>query len=113
MKFSVVAHTPGFGMGGQQAPAVPRPAVRRAGRPFLAGARLPRTAGLEDANGGRGASGPEPHALASRSVMTMPTTMRTWSMARNRRREAGSWMPDYGLSEQEIDQLIAFMNGLE
>jgi cytochrome c oxidase subunit 2 len=27
--------------------------------------------------------------------------------------KAGSWMPDYNLSEQEIEQLIAFLNALE
>jgi cytochrome c oxidase subunit 2 len=26
--------------------------------------------------------------------------------------KAGSWMPDYGLSEQEIDQLVAFLSSL-
>jgi cytochrome c oxidase subunit 2 len=77
-------------------------------------------AGLEDPNGNPlvANGGPNLTHFASRDCFAgcmMPTTdenLRRW-LEDPPAVKAGSWMPDYGLSEQEIDQLIAFLDSLE
>jgi cytochrome c oxidase subunit 2 len=127
MKFTVVAHDPaGFDtwVAGQQAPsAVPTP-----GGPAEAGVGVflanctgcHAIAGLEDANGNpiTANGGPDLTHFASRECFagcmleTTDENLRRW-LENPPVVKAGSWMPDYGLSEQEIDQLIAYLNGLE
>ena len=127
MKFKVVAHDPSefeAWVAGQQGPAVPPPP----GDPAQAGVGVflsqctgcHAIAGLEDPNGNPlvANGGPNLTHFASRDCFAgcmMPTTdenLRRW-LEDPPAVKAGSWMPNYGLSEQEIDQLIAFLDSLE
>ena len=127
MKFKVVAHDPaGFDewVAEQQAPAASPPP----GDPAQAGAGVflgtctgcHSIAGLEDPKGNPliANGGPNLTHFASRDCFAgcmMATTdenLRRW-LENPPAVKAGSWMPDYGLSDQELDQLVAFLNSLE
>jgi cytochrome c oxidase subunit 2 len=126
MKLIVVAHEPAefdAWVAGQQQPA--KPAVSGdavAGREvFLARCTgCHAIAGLQDANGNplTANGGPNLTHFESRQCFAgcmlakTDENLRRW-LADPPAVKAGSWMPDYGLSEQEIEQLIAFLDTLE
>lgn len=127
MKFTVVAHDPADFEGwvaGQQAPAAGAPAnpAAAAGTDvFLAKCTgCHAIAGLEDANGNPlvANGGPNLTHFASRECFagcmleTNDENLERW-LENPPQVKAGSWMPDYGLSPTEIDQLIAYLNSLE
>ena len=127
MRFRVVAHTPedfDRWVAEQQAPASPAEASSDAAdgqSMFLQTCTgCHAIAGLETANGQPvlANGGPNLTHLMSRDCFrgcTLAMTdanLRRW-IANPRAVEAGSFMPDYGLSSDEIDQVVAFLNTLE
>jgi cytochrome c oxidase subunit 2 len=126
MKFRVVAHTPAdFDRWGaeQNAPASPDvsgPAETGKQIFLQTCVACHAVAGLETANGQPvlANGGPNLTHLMSRECFrgcTLATTdanLRSW-IADPRSVEAGSFMPDYGLSPDEVDQVVAFLNTLE
>jgi cytochrome c oxidase subunit 2 len=127
MKFTVVAHTPedfDAWVAGQQQPA----ALAERGGDAVAGQAVflgtctgcHAVAGLEDPNGNPliANGGPNLTHFASREcfagcmLATTDENLRRW-LENPPAVKAGSWMPDYGLSEQELDQLVAFLDSLE
>jgi cytochrome c oxidase subunit 2 len=126
MKFTVVAHDPaGFEewVSGQQAPAVaPLEGDARAGSIvfYSTCTGCHAIAGLRDANGNLivANGGPDLTHFASREcfagcmLATTDENLRRW-LENPPAVKAGSWMPDYGLTEQELDQLVAFLNTLD
>jgi cytochrome c oxidase subunit 2 len=126
MAFHVVAHTPedfDRWVAEQQAPAsadLTGPA--EAGRAvFLQQCTACHAvAGLETANGQPvlANGGPNLTHLMSRdcfrgcTLSTTPENLRAW-VDDPRALEAGSFMPDYGLSPEELDQVVAYLTTLE
>lgn len=128
MKHVVVAHTPqdfDRWVADQQADA----AVPEPGTDAAAGAAIfvnqctqcHAIEGLQDENGEPVAGnngGPNLTHLMSRECFrgcTLPLNdgnLRAW-LEDPREIEAGSFMPDYGLSPEELDQMVAFLNTLE
>ena len=128
MKFAVVAHSPeGYAdwLANQQADAaMPEPgSLSATGMDvFLNGQCIACHAvqGLEDANGNPVAAngGPDLTHFASRECFAG-----CWLQTQDREElaawldnpaaiKAGSWMPDYGLTPEEIDALVAYLEGL-
>jgi cytochrome c oxidase subunit 2 len=127
MRFKVVAQTPeafDAWVAQQQLPAaVPAPGTAAAaGRDvFLATCTACHAiAGLEDANGNPVAAngGPNLTHFESRTcfagciLATTNENLQRW-LENPPAVKAGSWMPDYGLSNDEIDALIAYLDTLE
>jgi cytochrome c oxidase subunit 2 len=130
MKFVVVAHTPAEferWVADQQAPAGQLDGGAAEGlRVFLEAGRAGCTEchaidGLEDADGELipgSNNGPNLSHFASRNCFagcifeTTDENLRRW-LDDPPAMKPGSWMPDYGLTSEEIDQLIAFLNTLE
>jgi cytochrome c oxidase subunit 2 len=132
MKFKVVAHTPQdfeAWVAGQQEPAPsPQPGSEAAAGFEVFTSRGPKGActdchalnGLEDPDGNPILANGAPNLthFASRdcfagcSLATTDENLRRWLEDPSAVRY-GSWMPDYDLSAEEIDQLIAFLNSLE
>jgi cytochrome c oxidase subunit 2 len=126
MKFKVVAHTPADferWVAEQQAPA-----SAQVSGPAAAGKEIflqtctacHAVAGLETANGQPviANGGPNLTHLMSRecfrgcTLETNDENLAAW-IADPRSFEAGSFMPDYGLTSDQIDQVVAFLNTLE
>ena len=125
MKFRVIAHdAAGFDewVAGQQRPAAQLSGDAAAGRDvFLATCTgCHAIAGLQDTNGNplTANGGPNLTHFASRDCFagcmleTTDENLRRW-LENPPAVKAGSWMPDYGLTQQQIDQLIAFLDALE
>ncbi len=133
MKFEVVAHTPEDferWVADQQAPArAPEPGSDAAAGLDVFMSPLPTggscidchaIAGVEGPNGQPllANGGPDLTHLMSRGCFrggTLATTdanLARW-LADPPAVEAGSFMPDYGLSAEQIDKLVAFLNTLE
>ena len=126
MRFRVVAHTPedfDRWVADQQAPASPNVSgPAHAGKAIFQQTCVACHAvvGLEDANGGPALANGAPNLthLMSRecfrgcTLATTPGNLRRW-VENPRAVEAGSFMPDYGLSPEEIDQVVAFLRTLE
>ena len=126
MRFKVVAHTPedfDRWVAQQQAPASSAVAgLAQAGQAIFLQTCVAchAVAGLETATGQPvlANGGPNLTHLMSRGCFrgcTLAVTdgnLRRW-IADPRSVEAGSFMPDYGLSSEEIDQVVAFLNTLE
>ncbi len=132
MKFVVVAHAPAdfeAWVAGQQAPPPPPEPGSDAAAGFeVFTSRLPKGSctdchaieGLEDPDGDPilANGGPNLTHFASRdcfagcSLETTDENLRRWLEDPSAVR-FGSWMPDYDLTSEQIDQLIAFLNTLE
>ncbi len=126
MKFKVVAHTPADferWVAEQQAPASPEVSgPAEAGKQIFLQTCIAchAVAGLETANGQPvlANGGPNLTHLMSRQCFRGCTldvneeNLRRW-VADPRSIEAGSFMPDYGLSADEVDQVVAFLMTLE
>jgi cytochrome c oxidase subunit II len=130
MRFTVVAHTPSDyerWVADQQAPAGQLEGEAAEGmQVFLEAGPAGCTQchsidGLQDANGEpiRGSmDGPNLSHFASRECFAgcifenTDENLRRW-LADPPAMKPGSWMPDYELTSEEIDQLIAFLNTLE
>ena len=126
MKFTVVAHDPSdfdAWVAGQQAPAVAPPAGdARAGAIvfYSTCTGCHAIAGLEDPNGNPliANGGPNLTHFESRQcfagcmLANTDENLRRW-LENPPAVKAGSWMTDYDLSEQELDQMVAFLNTLE
>lgn len=129
MRFTVVAHTPrDFERWVRDHQAPPRPfepggAAAEGARVFFeTGCTVCHTVdGLLDQRGepvpGNN-SGPNLSHFASRDCFAgcifdvTDENLREW-LDDPPARKPGSWMPDYGLTEEQIDQLIAFLNALD
>jgi len=127
MRFQVIAHTPeGFDawVTGQQQPA----AMPAAGTPAAAGAEIfsgqciacHAIDGLQDANGEPvvgSNGGPNLTHFAAQECFAgcmleiNDDNLRRW-LDDPPSVKAGSWMPDYNLSPEQIDQLVAYLNTL-
>ncbi len=127
MKFTVVAHEPGdfdAWVAGQRAPAQ----MPQAGTPAAAGAEVfagqciacHAIDGLQDANGDPIAGsngGPNLTHVASRECFagcmleTNDENLRRW-LRDPPSVKAGSWMPSYNLTPEQIDQLVAYLKTL-
>ncbi len=126
MKFRVVAHTPedfDRWVAEQRAPASPDVSgPAEAGKQIFLQTCIAchAVAGLETANGQPvlANGGPNLTHLMSRECFrgcTLATTdanLRRW-IENPRAIEAGSFMPDYGLTPDQVDQVVAFLNTLE
>ena len=131
MKFTVVAHPPedyAAWVAEQQAPAAEPTGDAVAGRDVFLNSipggcvRCHAVDGLTDAQGEPivgSADGPNLTHFASRECFAgcilrndSDDDLRRW-LEDPRAVKAGSWMPDYGLSEQQIDDLIAYLRTLE
>lgn len=126
MKFKVVAHTPADferWVAEQKAPASPDVSgPAEAGKQIFLQTCIAchAVAGLETANGQPvlANGGPNLTHLMSRECFRGCTldvneeNLRRW-VADPRSIEAGSFMPDYGLSADEVDQVVAFLMTLE
>jgi cytochrome c oxidase subunit 2 len=126
MKAVVVAHEPAdfdAWVAEQQAPAAPPPpGEAQAGLGvFLATCTACHAiAGLQDPNGNPliANGGPNLTHFESRQcfagcmLANTDENLRRW-LQDPPAVKAGSWMPDYGLTEQELDQMVAFLNTLE
>jgi len=126
MKFKVVAHTPDDferWVAEQQAPASPDVSgPAEAGKAIFLQTCIAchAVAGLETANGQPVLANGAPNLthLMSRECFRGCTLAMTDANLRRwiedpRSFEAGSFMPDYGLSSDEVDQVVAFLNTLE
>jgi cytochrome c oxidase subunit 2 len=126
MKFKVVAHTPADferWVAEQQAPASPEvsgPAAAGKGIFQQTCTACHAVAGLESANGQPAIANGAPNLthLMSRecfrgcTLETNDENLARW-IADPRSIEAGSFMPDYGLTSEQVDQVVAFLNTLE
>jgi cytochrome c oxidase subunit 2 len=128
MRFTVVAHTPEDferWVADQQAPAPqlePGSAAAAGAETFIDTCVVCHSVdGLQDANGEtiRGSNGgPNLTHFASRECFagcifeTNDENLRRW-LDDPPAVKPGSWMPDYDLTPEQIDQLIAFLNTLE
>jgi len=133
MKFTVVAHTPedfDRWVGEQQTPVAPS----EAGSEAAAGLEvftspLPTGGSCTDCHAVAGLEGPSgqpllanggpslTHLMSRRcfrgcTLATTPENLRRW-IADPRAIEAGSFMPDYGLSSEQLDQVVAYLTTLE
>jgi len=126
MKFTVVAHAPedfDAWVAGQQTPAVaPTAGDASAGAIvfYSTCTACHAIAGLEDPNGNPliANGGPNLTHFESRQcfagcvLANTDENLRRW-LENPPAVKAGSWMRDYDLSEQELDQMVAFLNTLE
>jgi len=133
MKFTVVAHTPDDfqrWVAEQQAPTpVPEPGSDAAAGLEVFLSRLPSGGGCTDCHAIAGIEGPNGQPILNNggpnlthlmsrqcfrgcTLATTDANLRRW-MEDPSAIEAGSFMPDYGLSAEQLDQLVAFLNTLE
>jgi cytochrome c oxidase subunit II len=133
MKFTVVAHTPEDferWVTDQQAPAASPGARSQAAAGLeVFTSPLPTGGSCTDCHAVAGLEGPSGQPLLANggpslthlmsrqcfrgcTLATTPENLRRW-IADPRAIEAGSFMPDYGLSSEQLDQVVAYLTTLE
>ena len=133
MKFTVVAHTPEDferWVTEQQAPAASPGARSQAAAGLeVFTSPLPTGGSCTDCHAVAGLEGPSGQPLLANggpnlthlmsrqcfrgcTLATTPENLRRW-IADPRAIEAGSFMPDYGLSSEQLDQVVAYLTTLE
>ena len=133
MKFTVVAHTPEDferWVAEQQMPAAPPEARSDAAAGLeVFTSPLPTGGSCTDCHAVAGLEGPSGQPLLANggpnlthlmsrqcfrgcTLATTPENLRAW-IDDPRAFEAGSFMPDYGLSSEQLDQVVAYLTTLE